>query len=177
MLNNDFEAIYLEYSDKVYSYIFLLVKNKELAEDLTQETFYKAYRKIHSFKEEASIYTWLIKIGRNLTYDFYRRRRVLSFFSIEKYNDKRVSNDTPQEIIIKGERVQILYEAIKKLKLEYQEVIILRKIKDFSIKEVSIILGWSEVKVKNTTSRAIVSLRKILSEKGEDFDANFIEIG
>ncbi|QQZ09317.1 RNA polymerase sigma factor [Heyndrickxia vini] len=177
MYSNDFEEIYNQYSDKVYSYLFLLVKNKELAEDLTQETFYKAYKKRNTFKSESNISTWLIKIGRNLTYDFFRRKKLLKFLPIEKYQEKSIYNETPPEILIKGEEVEMVYRAINSLKLEYQEVIILRKIKEFSIKETSTILGWSEVRVKNTTVRAIAALRKNLSEKGAAFDENFIEIG
>lgn len=62
--------------------------------------------------------------------------------------------------MIKGEKVTLLYEAIRRLKLSYQEVLILRKIKEFSIKETAEILNWTENKVKITTSRALAPLKK-----------------
>jgi RNA polymerase sigma-70 factor, ECF subfamily len=74
---------------------------------------------------------------------------------------------TPQKILLKGEEAKLLYESINKLKLEYQEVLILRKIKEFSIKEVSEILGWKESKVKTTTSRAMLALKKRIIKRGE----------
>ncbi|MGG1833286.1 sigma factor-like helix-turn-helix DNA-binding protein [Cytobacillus firmus] len=69
--------------------------------------------------------------------------------------------------MIKGEKVTLLYEAIRHLKLSYQEVLILRKIKEFSIKETAEILNWSENKVKITTSRALAALKKELQKRGE----------
>ncbi|KYD03524.1 RNA polymerase sigma factor [Heyndrickxia sporothermodurans] len=176
MTSEDFESLYFEYSDKIYSYIFLYIKNKEITEDLTHDTFYKAFKNINSFKGNSTIYTWLIKIARNIVFDHFRRKKVLRFFSIEKH-DSRKDEITPQEILIKGEEVKLLYEAINKLKLEYREIIILRKIKELSIKEISIILGWSETKIKNTTSRALAALRKNFPKGEEDFNEKFTEMG
>lgn len=83
-MTDEFEDIYEMHSDKVYSYIFLLVRNKETSEDLTQETFIKAYRNIKSFRKESSIYTWLTQIARNTVFDFYRKKRLRQFFNFQK---------------------------------------------------------------------------------------------
>lgn len=162
-MTDEFEDIYEMHSDKVYSYIFLLVRNRETSEDLTQETFIKAYRNIKSFRKESSIYTWLIQIARNTVFDFHKKKRLKQLFSFQK---EEVNTVTPQEIVLKGEEIKLLYEGITTLKIEYQEVIILRKIKELSISETANILGWDEVKVKNTTARAMAALKKSLVEKG-----------
>ena len=78
------EELYKEHSDRVYSYIYLLVRHRECAEDLTQETFYKAYKGLDSFNKQASTATWLLKIARNVTYDYFRRKRVMQFFAVNK---------------------------------------------------------------------------------------------
>lgn len=162
-----FEHLYLEYSDKIFSYIYLLVNDKEVAEDLTQDTFIKAYRSLDQFNGESHLFTWLFRISRNVTIDYLRKRRLFTFFSIEKFQFES-NQQTPLEIVMKGERVTILYEAIRNLKLSYQEVLILRKIKEFSIKETAEILNWNENRVKITTSRAIAALKKELMKRREN---------
>lgn len=58
----EMEQLYKEHSDRVYSYIYFLVRHRESAEDLTQETFYKAYKGLDTFNKQASTATWLLKI-------------------------------------------------------------------------------------------------------------------
>jgi RNA polymerase sigma-70 factor, ECF subfamily len=161
-----FQKVYEEYSDKVYGYLLLLTGKKEVAEDLTQETFLKVYKHYDQFNGDSQMFTWLVKIARNVAIDYLRRVNRLRFFSLDKYVVQSCQ-PSPVEIIVKGEKTTLLYKTIKSLKLSYQEVLILRKIKEFSIKETAMILGWSESKVKITTSRAMAALKKELKRRGE----------
>lgn len=161
-----FQKVYEDYSDKVYGYLLLLTGKKEVAEDLTQETFLKVYKHMHQFKGDSLMFTWLVKIARNVAIDYLRRMNRLRFFSLEKYTIQAIQL-SPVEIIVKGEKTSQLYKAIQSLKLSYQEVLILRKIKEFSIRETAEILGWNENKVKITTSRAMSALKKELKRRGE----------
>ena len=86
-MEQSLEQLYLEHSDRIYRYIFLQVRQKELAEDLTQETFYRAFKNIHTFNKQASLSTWLLKIARNATYDYFRRKRIIQFLSFEKEDE------------------------------------------------------------------------------------------
>jgi len=167
MNRNQFEKFYEDYSDSIYKYIFLLVGNKETAEDLTQETFYRGYNHFDTFNEQAQIQTWVRKIARNLVYDYYRRKRIIQFIPFISKHDQRDKQLLPNEIIEKGEELVLLYNALSKLKLEYKEVLILRKIEGLSIKETAKTLGWTEAKVKNNTARAIQALKKIIVEGGD----------
>ena len=74
----------------------------------------------------------------------------------------------PNEIFEKGEELITLYKAITHLKLAYREVLILRKIEGLSIKETAMVLGCTEAKVKNNTTCAIQSLKKIMKEKEDE---------
>jgi RNA polymerase sigma-70 factor (ECF subfamily) len=144
-----------------------MTKNYEQAEDLTHETFLKAYMKYDSFKEQSSEKTWLFSIAHNLTMDFFRKRRpvmLLKGMFVKKDNEKQ-----PVDIIQIKEESNELYNALIKIKDTYRNVLILRKIKGFSIEETAIILGWSESKVKSTQLRAINALKKTL-EKESYFD-------
>lgn len=167
MQQKQFEQFYEQYSDAILKYIFMLVGNKETAEDFTQETFYRAYKQIKTFQEQASIQTWLRKIARNLVYDHYRRKRIIQFIPFLSHHEQQDTQLLPNEIVEKGEAIVAVYRALSKLKLEYKEVIILRKIEGLSIKETANLLGWTEVKVKNATARAMQALKKELEEGGE----------
>src|SRR5690606_38665759 len=114
-VNQQIENYYHEHSDRVYRYIFLLVRNKENAEDLTQETFYKAFKGLSSFNEEASPATWLLKIARNVTYDHFRRKRLVQFFSWGDEHDQETSSIAPDASVERKEQVLELNNAINRL--------------------------------------------------------------
>ncbi|QFT89685.1 RNA polymerase sigma factor SigX [Bacillus sp. THAF10] len=158
------ESLYTDYSDKIYRFILLMVGNEEVAEDLTHDTFIRVENALHNYKGNASHYTWLVSIARNVTYDYWRRKKKIRFYSLTK-SQEVPSTDVPEELLLKEEAVQELYYAINKLKLNYREIIILRKIQFLSIEETSIVLGWSESKVKSTLQRAIEALRKELEKQ------------
>lgn len=156
----DWEQLYIKYSDSVYNYIFLLVGNKEVSEDLTHDTFVKVKYSLNRFRGESSYYTWIYSIARNVTYDYIRRKKLIQFVPFLKSDVQRLLT-TPADTLINKESVQELYFTIKRLKLAYQEVIILRYIHEFSIEETAAILNWSISKVK---SKTFIAMRKLKEE-------------
>lgn len=135
--------------------------NSEIAEDLTHDTFVRVKYSIDRFKGKSSYYTWIISIARNVTYDYLRRKKLIQFVPILSSNTP-VDVNTPVDYLYRKENVQELYQAIKKLKLVYQEIIILRYIQELSIEETASILGWTQSKVKSTTYRAVRKLKEEL---------------
>ncbi|WP_238473774.1 RNA polymerase sigma factor [Paenisporosarcina cavernae] len=129
----DLERLYFEYSDKVYHFIYILVRNKETAEDLTQETFYKAYKGLQHFNDQSSHSTWLLKIARNTTYDYFRRKRIIQFFTWG--NEVVIDHQTltPESSALRNETHSEIHTALLRLKKDYRDVIILRKINECSI--------------------------------------------
>ena len=159
-MEQSLEQLYLEHSNRIYRYIFLQVRQKELAEDLTQETFYRAFKSIHSFNKQASMSTWLLKIARNATYDHFRRKRIIQFFGFGKDEIEDSNASLPEEELVKKDEASRLYKALSTLKKDHQDVLILRKINESSIKETAYVLGWTETKVKSTMARAFAALKK-----------------
>ncbi|MDQ0257377.1 RNA polymerase sigma-70 factor (ECF subfamily) [Evansella vedderi] len=159
-----FDELYFEYSDRIYSYIFLMVGEKETAEDLTQETFVKMYRNLDQFEGDSKFSTWLISIARNCTIDYLRKQRPVFLWPFEKFSQV-TSTETIELQVTTDETIKELYKQISTLKRSHKEVIILRKIQELSVKETAEILGWSEGKVKMMTHRAMEKLR--LQMKGE----------
>ena len=160
--------MYEEYSEAVYQFIYFLVGDEELAKDLTQETFVKAWKSSASFRQDASEKTWLTKIARNLVYDHFRRKRVLKFIPFLQEHEQIEVTYVPEKWLEARDEHYRLYEALGKLPHHYREAIVLRKIEGFSIKERAIILGWNEAKVRNATERGIKKLNELL---GGDTDA------
>ncbi len=159
------ESIYLEHSDRIYRYIFLQVRQKELAEDLTQETFYRGFKNRQTFNKQASLSTWLLKIARNATYDHFRRKRIIQFLSFGKEEVADTRSSSPEDELLRKDGTERLYNALASLKKDYRDVLLLRKINESSIKETAYILGWTETKVKSTMARAFAALKIEMHEK------------
>ncbi|MCM3741435.1 RNA polymerase sigma factor [Oceanobacillus luteolus] len=153
------------YSESIFKYILMMIHDYQMAEDLTHDTFIKAYKNHHTFQHKAQPKTWLFSIAHNLTIDYIRKQKPLRILQ-EIFTAKKTSVPSPDDIVEIRESSIQLYRALSKLKSSYREVIILRKIKEFSIRETSEILNWSEGKVKTTLYRAIPALEKELLKEG-----------
>lgn len=161
----EIEDWYDQHSKSILTFILLMVKDYQQAEDLTHDTFVKAYLYYESFKNHSSEKTWLFSIAHNLTVDFLRKRRPSVFFK-EFFHSQKDHNLLPEEFIKIKENSYELYQALGEIKDTYRKVIVLRKIKGFSIEDTAKILGWSESKVKSTLFRAIPALKKQLIKEG-----------
>lgn len=156
---------YQQHGDSIFRYILLMVRDHQQAEDLTQETFIKAFRHYESFERKANPKTWLFRIAHNLTVDFIRKQKPLELLK-ELVLLGKSTNTFPEGIVEIRENSTELYHALSQLKGPHREVIVLRKIREFSIQETGEILNWSESKVKNTLSRALSALEKQLNKEG-----------
>lgn len=157
------------HSKSVLSFILLMIHDYQQAEDLTHDTFVKAYINYDSFKKNSSEKTWLFSIAHNLTVDFLRKRKP-SIILKEVLLLKRDHKPLPEEVVQIKEESYELYKALEEMKESYKKVIILRKIKDFSIEDTAIILNWSESKVKSTLHRALPQLKKKLRKEGSFYE-------
>jgi len=156
---------YDQHSKSILSFILLMVKDYQQAEDLTHDTFVKAYLYYDSFKNHSSEKTWLFSIAHNLTVDFLRKRKPKLFLK-EFFLSQKDTNLLPEDMIKLKEDSYELYQALGEIKDTYRKVIVLRKIKGFSIEDTAKILNWSESKVKSTLYRAIPVLKKQLIKEG-----------
>lgn len=156
---------YDQHSKSILSFILLMVKDYQQAEDLTHDTFVKAYVYYDSFNNHSSEKTWLFSIAHNLTVDFLRKRKPSAFFK-ELFLSQKDNHLLPEEMMKVKENSYELYQALGQIKDTYRKVIVLRKIKGFSIVDTAKILGWSESKVKSTLFRAIPVLKKQLIKEG-----------
>lgn len=162
--------LYEQYSEPLYRYALLRTGNKEEAKDIIQDTFYKAYRSLHSFQGLAQYKTWLYTITRNTINDYMRKKKRIELLKFRVGNAETPDYLLPDELLHVKEDTKVLYLALSRLKKNYQEVIILRKIKEFSTKETSEILGCSEAKVKSTLVRGLQALKNEISKEGLGYE-------
>lgn len=140
----DMEQIYEQYFETVYKYLFCLTRNSDISEELTQETFYRAVKKIHTFKGECKISVWLCQIAKNLWYDECRKYRKTIKVSEENFLEIQVPNDVTEEKVVQNEEKMALYKKLQTLDEKTREVIYLRITGELSFKEIGTILNQTE---------------------------------
>ena len=150
----------------VYSFQLLRTKNELEAEDITIETFSKAFDKINSYKEEFVFKTWLITISKNLHIDLLRKQKrslennTFSYQNSAGESEVLDSTPTAEDQLIQQQNLADLLTEIKKLKPAYQKVINLRYFSEMSYAEMALVL---EEPVNNIKVKALRA-RKLLSE-------------
>ncbi|MEC4114033.1 RNA polymerase sigma factor [Myroides pelagicus] len=153
------------YWSEVYFFILKRISNEADAEDITIETFSKAFSNIHSYNDAYAFNTWLISIAKNVHIDLIRKRKKLSFLDMNDENQATYSNivddsNNIEDDIIEEQNLAIFKSYIKLLKPHYQEVIELRYFQELSYNEIAETLNepLNNVKVK------IMRAKKLLAE-------------
>ena len=142
----DFDNIYEEYFDRVYYKVLSVVKNDDDAEDICQETFISVYKNLSKFREESNIYTWIYRIAINKTYDFFKKRK-LEF----EINDEVLSLTED----INFDTKVILEEKLKLISEKEREIVILKDIYGYKLKEIAEIKNMNLSTVKSVYYKAL----------------------
>ena len=142
----DFDNIYEEYFDRVYYKVLSVVKNDDDAEDICQETFISVYKNLSKFREESNIYTWIYRIAINKTYDFFKKRK-LEF----EINDEVLS--LPEDINF--DTKVILEEKLKLISEKEREIVILKDIYGYKLKEIAEMKDMNLSTVKSVYYKAL----------------------
>ena len=154
----------------VYRFQLKRVNNEYEAEDITIETFAKAFDKISTFNEKYTFNTWLISISKNIQVDKRRKKNASIYAQTTDASDeqvKKIPDDapTPEDKIITEQHLSELLRYIKKLKPHYQDVINLRYFQEMSYLEISESLNEPLNNVKVRLLRARKLLAEIISKK------------
>ena len=156
----DIEKIYKEYFETVNKYLFCLTHNNDISEELTQETFYRAVRKIDKYKGECKISVWLCQIAKNLWYDECRKNKRTINTREDCLIDIQETNTLEEEVIANDEKM-LLYKKMQLLDDKTREVMYLRLSGELSFKEIGIILNKTENWARVTFYRGKNQLKEV----------------
>jgi len=165
-----FGALYDRYQPAIYRFIVVKVGSREEAEDITHHVFLSAWQRVGTYKHRGHPFSsWLYQIARNMVIDHYRSRK--DDVSLDKLDpDSSIIPAVAQSDLFAKLQFEKVQKAIKELKRDYQDVIILRFIEDLPLKETAAILKKSEGAIKLAQHRAIKELKKKLGEESREDD-------
>lgn len=153
------ENVYREYSQMVYKYLLSKTGDENLAEELTQETFYQAVKSADKFDYSSRVGTWLIAIAKNKLLE-YRRKHPIT----EELSEEIIDNISIEEQYISRVGKMEIMRAIHNISEPTREVLYLRLFSDLSFKEIGEILERTEQWARVTYYRGKLALRKELTE-------------
>ena len=159
MENVDIGKIYNENFMIVYKFLICLTHNKEIAEDLTQETFCKAIENIDKFRGNCKMSVWLCEIAKNLWFNELKKRKKIIFTdldSIEIYNQYSIDEEVENK-----KEIEKLNKKISMLDKEVQKVVYLKLYGNMTFKEIGTILGKSEVWARVNFYRAKQKIKEV----------------
>lgn len=157
------------YWQPVYRLIYYKIGHVEDAQELTQETFFKAFRSLARYQQgDASFKTYLGRIALNLVNDFWRKKgRSPQVIDIAEYQDPIIDTGVkPEEAAIKTEQQQEIARLVQLLPDEQRQAVEMRIIAGFSVREVARIMGKTEPALKMLQQRALKNLKKMFVERG-----------
>ena len=154
------DEIYKQYFETVKKYLFCLTHNNDIAEELTQETFYKAVMKINTFKGNCKISVWLCQIAKNLWYNEVKKNKKIQQVEEEDLLTLASTEMVEDTVILNENRIN-LYKKIQKLDEKTREVIYLRITGELSFKEIASILNKTENWARITFYRGKKKLEEV----------------
>lgn len=170
--NQAFDVLLDRYKSKLYSYIYFIVRNAELAEDLFQETFVKAIVTIQQgrYVENGKFSAWLTRIAHNLIIDYFRQERNEQVISNDEsdsdlFNDIRFSDETIEMRMVNDQILMDVRRLVDQLPDNQREVVYMRYYQDLSFKEIAEITGVSINTALGRMRYAVINLRKMAEEK------------
>lgn len=153
----DFEEIYAQYFKDVYKYALALSKNEAVAEEITQETFFKALKSIDRFDGKCKLYVWLCQIAKNTYFSYYKKAKRYDYnnhVEISLYD-----NNLEQRLLTKESAFEI-HKILHKLEEPYKEVFTLRLFGELPFGQIAELFGKTESWARVTYYRAKLKIKE-----------------
>jgi RNA polymerase sigma-70 factor (ECF subfamily) len=170
-VNEAFDVLLLRHKSKVFSYIYLSVKDKDLANDLFQETFIKAIITIKQgrYTEKGKFIAWITRIAHNLIIDYFRRERNENTVSneesnIDLFNNLKLCDESIEDNMVKEQVYVDVTRLMEYLPENQRQVLKMRYFEDLSFKEIADNTGVSINTALGRMRYAILNLRKLAEE-------------
>ena len=173
-----FEKLVQRHKSRIYTTIYLIVKDQYVAEDLLQDTFIKAVDTIKGgrYNDEGKFLPWIIRIAHNLAIDYFRRDKRYPNVVFEDgssvFNTLDFSEDSVESIQIRQETHEQLREMIQRLPDVQKQVLIMRHYEDMSFQEIADATGVSINTALGRMGYALINLRKQFNQRAPQYDKN-----
>lgn len=166
---NAFEGIINRYSQMLYRFVFRLVCNKDIAHDIVQESFIKAWKSIKKYNFNYNFKTWIYTITKRTAIDHLRRIRTTNFSELdtdEQNFDESIPDDQllPDEIFENAENIKLIQNALLELSIDSRTVLLLHHGEEMTFEEISEITGKPMNTVKSQYRRSLIKLRGIIEK-------------
>ena len=169
--NSAFDVLLNRYKSSIYSYIFFIVHNNELTDDLFQETFVKVIMTIKQgrYIETGKFKAWITRIAHNLVIDYYRQEKNENTISndemdVDLLNDIKLCDSTIEDQLVKHQVLEDVRKLLKSLPENQREVLEMRFYQDLSFKEIADMTGVSINTALGRMRYAILNLRRLAEE-------------
>lgn len=170
--HKNFDVLFERHKQKVYSYIFIMIKQEDITEDIFQETFVKVHSNLlkGKYSESGRFVSWVMRIAHNLIIDYFRKKKNNAIIYSDDYerdifNQQRFSDTTIEEKLVKRELYYTINELVESLPDAQKEIIKMRHFMGLSFKEIA---EETNVSINTALGRmryALINLRKIVDEK------------
>jgi RNA polymerase sigma factor, sigma-70 family len=168
-----FDELLTRYQSKLYSYIFFIVRNVTLAEDLFQETFMKVITTIRqgNYSESGRFGAWLTRIAHNLIIDYFRQDKSENTVSndeseVDLFNDADLSDDDVETKLVNSQVLSDVRRLLGALPSSQREVVYMRFYQDLSFREIADLTGVSINTALGRMRYALINIRRLADEKG-----------
>lgn len=161
-----FDLLVDRYKNRVFTTIFLIVKDQEIAEDLLQDVFVKVIQTLNSdkYQEEGKFQPWLVRIAHNLAIDHFRKAKRYPTIIMEDgsnvFNSIQFAEDSIEDLKVKEETLEMVKRMIEELPETQKEVLIMRHYLDMSFQEIADQTGVSINTALGRMRYALIHLRK-----------------
>lgn len=166
------ETLINRHKNRVYTYILLIVKNEQLAEDIFQDTFIKVIKSLRrgKYQEKGIFVSWVIRIAHNLIIDHFRKEKHLKTYSndsneVDLFNSQKFSDKNVEDELIQDQITQDVRKLIDELPDDQKQVILLRHYGGLSFKEIAEQTGVSINTALGRMRYALINLRKLINKK------------
>lgn len=169
--NSAFDVLLNRYKSSIHSYIYFIVRNKDLAEDIFQETFVKVIITIKQgrYTDNGKFKAWITRIAHNLIIDYFRQERSENTISnddveVDLFNNSKLCDSTIEDTMIRGQVLSDVKKLVKHLPDNQREVLEMRYYQDLSFKEIADLTGVSINTALGRMRYAILNMRKMAEE-------------
>ena len=160
-MSSDFEKAYNEYYTPVYRYVFSMCRNEHTAEEITQETFFKALKNIEKYNPEQKMLTWLCTIAKNTYFTHVKKEGRKKELGECVYD----SSEDILDIIIDSEESVAILKKLHNLSEPFKEVFTLRVLGSLSFKKIGAVFGKTESWARVTFFRSKVMIKEMLENE------------